>query len=49
MFSTMLIKRGPEEVYQLKYRVLGYGEGDLEDTRHWEGNLFVMTRLFIPI
>jgi hypothetical protein len=25
----------------VKDGVLGYGEGDLEDTRHWEGNLFV--------
>ena len=34
------------------YGVLGYGEGDLEDTRHWrhwEGNLVFDDGLFVPI
>ena len=50
VFSSLLIKRGLKEVYQLKDGVLGYGEGSVEDTRHWEGNLFVFDdRLVVPI
>ena len=50
MFSSMLLKRGLEEVYQLKDDVLGQGEVDLEDTRHWAGNFFVLDdRLFVAI
>jgi len=50
VFSSMLIKRGVKNVYQLKDGVLGYGEGAIEETRHWEGNLFVFDdRLVVPI
>ena len=50
VFSSMLVKRGVQQVYQLQDGVLGYGEGSAEETRHWEGNLFVFDdRLVVPI
>merc|ERR1719228_2610346 len=50
VFSSLLVKQGLQEVYQLKDGVLGYGEGSLEETKHWEGNLFVFDdRLVVPI
>ena len=41
VFSNLLIKEGIKNVYQLKDGVLGYRSGSVEDSRHWEGNLFV--------
>ena len=35
------VKEGIKNVYQLKDGVLGYRSGSVEDSRHWEGNLFV--------
>ena len=50
VFSSMLVQRGVEQVYQLQDGVLGYGQGSAEETRHWEGNLFVFDdRLVVPI
>ena len=41
VFSSLLVKAGVKNVFQLEDGVLGYGPGSVEDTRHWEGNLFV--------
>ena len=41
VFSSLLLKAGVKNVFQLEDGVLGYGAGTVEDTRHWEGNLFV--------
>ena len=41
VFSSLLVKAGVKNVFQLEDGVLGYGAGSVEDTRHWEGNLFV--------
>ena len=41
VFSSLLLKAGVKNVFQLEDGVLGYGAGTAEDTRHWEGNLFV--------
>ena len=50
VFSNLLIKEGIKNVYQLKDAVLGYGSGSVEDSRHWEGNLFVFDdRMVVPI
>ena len=50
VFSSLLRKRGVDQVYQLKDGILGYGEGSAEETRHWEGNLFVFDdRMVVPI
>ena len=50
VFSNLLIKEGIKNVYQLKDGVLGYGSGSEEDSRHWEGNLFVFDdRMVVPI
>ena len=50
VFSNLLIKEGIKNVYQLKDGVLSYGSGSVEDSRHWEGNLFVFDdRMVVPI
>ena len=50
VFSSLLRQRGVDQVYQLQDGVLGYGEGSAEETRHWEGNLFVFDdRMVVPI
>ena len=50
LFSSLLKKEEVKNVYQLQDGVLGYGSGSVEDSRHWEGNLFVFDdRLVVPI
>ena len=41
VFSSLLVRAGVRNVFQLEDGVLGYGAGSVEDSRHWEGNLFV--------
>jgi len=50
VFSNLLMKEGVKNVYQLQDGVLGYGAGSVEDSRHWEGNLYVFDdRMVVPI
>ena len=47
VFSNLLMKEGVKNVYQLQDGVLGYGAGSVEDSRHWEGNLYVFDDRYI--